>query len=74
MMNEPASYGGTQRVETEEDNELDHSSNTIDDEDQGFIIGGRRLLKPARITGGSVVSRNELMNGSVDAGLTSLLM
>ena len=69
----PASYG-TERVETEEDDALDRSSNTIDDEDQGFIVGGRRLLKPARITGGSVVSRNEFMTGSVDAGLTSLLM
>ena len=69
----PVSYG-TERVETEEDDELDQSSNTIDDEDQGFIVGGRRLLKPARITGGSVVSRNEFMTGSIDAGLTSLLM
>ena len=65
---------GTERFETTvEEDDLDRSSYTIDDEDQGFIVGGRRLLKPTRITG-SLVSRNEFMVGSVEApGMASLM-
>ena len=67
----PANYG-TETVETEEeDDDLNRSSNTIDDEDQGFIVGGRRLLKPTRIRG-SLASRNEFMVGSSDARSMSL--
>ena len=46
----------------EDDDDTNEMSNTIDDEDQGFIIGGRRLLKPKKI-GESMMSKPEFLGG-----------
>ena len=61
------------RFETEEGTEEEEESDNEYDE-QGFIVNGRRMLRPNKITG-SVVSKADYLMGSVDnpATFASLL-